>query len=396
MSLPRSHLEIKLLALIFLAVLFIINIINGNLIKINKNILYFYCAIASIGLIWSLIGIINSNNLNGVFDFFRLYFLWSLIFIFLLTNIKINGGLDLVHNSIVASGIIISAINFIGLTDYYFGTSIFSSDFLTKINFIAGFHEGYVQITSHNIGSLFFLTPYLFCYNLQNYLHKKKSMWALLSLILCVSISTLSGRRALWICIFLTPIIFFCIVIFLKNKKSLYLKLIFKISIIFLIKLIVLFYLLNIYYGDQITGTVEHLLLAFSAGDERSLQSQPLLNGFYKNMFYGSGFGGQIDYIRSELQPWMFELTYHQILFNFGILGVAFILIIFIRYLYLSLKLIQEKDNPIVEISIIAGLLSFMLGSYSNPYFASFDFLLYIGMLPLVASYYSGFNYEAK
>jgi hypothetical protein len=41
--------------------------------------------------------------------------------------------------------------------------------------------------------------------------------------------------------------------------------------------------------------------------------------------------------------------------------------------------------------ALLVGLLSFMVGVYSNPYLGSFDFLVYLGILPYLSTFRHGF-----
>ena len=133
--------------------------------------------------------------------------------------------------------------------------------------------------------------------------------------------------------------------------------------------------------------TLTHLKEAFSAEDERSIQKGFLLKSFLNYPIFGSGFGVGAGYQRSENRTWLYELTYHQLLFNFGFFGIICLLMLYLTFFYLIIKNIRSNQpNDLLPLCIFIGITSFAIGSYSNPYFGSFDFLVYIAMVPYLAS----------
>ncbi|MDH1213496.1 hypothetical protein N5C38_20915 [Pseudomonas chengduensis] len=129
--------------------------------------------------------------------------------------------------------------------------------------------------------------------------------------------------------------------------------------------------------------------MAFSSEDERSIQGPYLIKGFIENPFFGSGFGGYAGYTRSETSPWLYEMTYHQLLFNLGVLGISILVALFGYYSFKICLFSRRLDSDAVYLpSIAVGLLGLAIGSYSNPYLGSFDFLLLVGFLPVVVAHY--------
>ena len=133
---------------------------------------------------------------------------------------------------------------------------------------------------------------------------------------------------------------------------------------------------------DQM-GAVSHVMDAFSKYDERSIQLSYLMMGFYENFLLGSGFGGYAGYTRNIVAPWMYELTYFQILYNFGVIGTLVISIIFVSYFHMAFKQIGNISRFYSnDKGLFIGVLTLMIGAYSNPYLGSFDFLFIFGFLP--------------
>lgn len=391
MTFPRSFIVIKLVLL----VLFVISyFIYSRKIKIFYEIIIFYSIVALIGIIWSIIGIVNGGSLQGVFDNFRLYFFWSFMYMFIFTIIRNEEDIEILHWAIVYSGILIFLINLFGLANYYYDLGLISEELTKKLVMNIGIHKGYIQITSHNIGSLFFIVPYLISVNFRRDSEKIKSSLTKISLICAILIAVLSGRRALWLVVFFSPIIIATLTYitgskdFMKNSFKRVVRLYIIGSLLLVLGIVFLFQ--NKSFEN---ASLNHIKAAFAATDLRSIQKGFLIDGFLDYPIMGSGFGMKAGIIRSEEATWLYELTYHQMLFNFGIIGSLLLLFLYLLYLsYVILLIRRNKNESFIAFSILIGFFSFLIAAYSNPYFGSFDCLLYIGMLPFLTTYGKGYT----
>ena len=389
MSFPRSFLLVKLACLAFFVLVHIMDYRWNSHFLVQARILIFYCCVAIGGLAWSLLGLVSGGEPLGVFDNLRLYVGWSAAYVLILTLLRNDDGLRYLHSAIVVSGLLIAAINLYGIYDQYAEIGLLSESILKELRLSIGFHEGYVQITSHNIGSLLFITPYLvaiqFCRNTQS-LNGKLTK---LSLLLCVVVSALSGRRALWLCVGLTPVIIGLLAVSstsLRAIKPVAQKLIALLACGFVFALIVMI-ATKAQPGESGIIVLDHLSAAFSSEDERTIQSGYLVSGFMDQPLFGSGFGAYGGYLRSDDRPWVYELTYFQLLFNCGLAGVLYWGALGGTYFFLAGRVIRENvDHTAQPLCLMVGVCGFLLGAYSNPYLGSFDFLIYVAILPFVAS----------
>jgi len=141
-------------------------------------------------------------------------------------------------------------------------------------------------------------------------------------------------------------------------------------------------YHFDILYLDDIYN---RFISAFSGVDDRHSQIFILLNGFINFPIFGSGIGGVLDY-EGRGPTNNFELSYLQILFNFGIFGCILYAIVFFIQLY-NIRL--KSKNYIYSIedkSLLNGVLFLIIGSFTNPYLSSFDFLFFLGAIPFINS----------
>ena len=315
MSFPRSFLLAKLICLAFFVLVHIIDFRRNRHFRVHSRILIFYCCVAIGGLTWSLVGLVGTGELLGIFDCLRIYVAWSAAYLLILTLLRNDDGLRYLHSAIVLSGLLIAAINLFGIYDQYFQIGVISESVQKELSLGIGFREGYVQITSHNIGSLLFITPYLlaiqFCGNSgRGSLNSKLTK---LSLIASILISALSGRRALWLCILLTPLIVWFLAISstsLRSIKPLAQKLLAVMACGFAFALILLV-ATNAQPSESGILILDHLSQAFSSEDERTIQSGYLVSAFMDQPVFGSGFGAYAGYLRNDERPWLYELTYH-------------------------------------------------------------------------------------
>ena len=118
----------------------------------------------------------------------------------------------------------------------------------------------------------------------------------------------------------------------------------------------------------------------------RVSQASELIKGFSQNPIFGSGIGGTVQVIRNFERPWVYELTYHQMIFNFGLFGISILVIIFANCFYrIRSNVSHGVIYPIQLQAMTCGISFLMIGAISNPYLGSFDFLVWIGILPFAS-----------
>ena len=145
-------------------------------------------------------------------------------------------------------------------------------------------------------------------------------------------------------------------------------------------------------------GSVTRFQQAFSSDDERTIQKPYLIQGFLKSPVFGSGFGASAGYTRDDLpdvpsRPWAYELTYHQMLFNLGTVGVTVLGTLFAVYLAAVVRLLRQfKDGSAIPFGLFIAFFSLLAGAYSNPYLGGFDSLFFVGLLAYLSTFQHGFD----
>jgi hypothetical protein len=389
MTFPRSFISLKLVCLGLLVLTGVTKAVVGRPVKIYPSIVLFYCWVSIVGILWSFIGMLNGGELMGLIDNVRLYVGWSMAYIVILTLLRANDGVESIHAAIVYSGLLIVAVNFAGLLDTLFAMGLVDGSLRDELELFVGFHDGYVQIMSHNIGSLFFIVPYLLALQFRTDVVRLNSTLAKLSLFASLVLVVVSGRRALWLSVVLTPAIIWTLAL-LTGSWPVLARVGRRLAITAAAAApgALLIGLLG-YAALTELSVLDYLRSAFSAEDERTIQLQYLVRSFIEHPVIGSGFGVNAGYVRNQERPWIYELTYFQILFNFGIIGSMLVLAVAVAYFHMAASVVAQKlQNSGQAFCMIVGLLVFLIGSYSNPYLGSFDFLLYLAMLPYLSTYF--------
>ena len=386
MVFPRSFLVVKLILLIGFFLVSTTSILKQRKLLLHGRILIFYLSIAGIGLTWSIIGLTNGWDLSAINDYLRLYVLWSILLCVVFHFLLMGDAFQVFHKSIVASGLVIPAMNFIALFSYVMQLGLVPEVVTRELDMRIGIHPGYIQMTAHNIGSLFFITAYLVAIQFRKDMNHLNGFIVKLSLFMCIVLVLLSGRRALWVTILLVPFL----VVFLTIVTSGFNQLRGRRFLLYLLAgfclaIVILFFLVS--GENSISASFSHLQDAFSATDERSIQRSYLIDGFENYPIFGSGFGAIAGYQRSHESPWLYELTYHQMLFNFGLIGISLFIILLAIYFYYAIVFISQcNQNSGHAFSFIVAIVTFSIGAYSNPYFGSFDFILLLGVFPVIAA----------
>ncbi len=393
-TLVQSYLLVKL----FFVALFLLaaglNIGRGARMITYPRLVVFYLAISVAGFVWSMVGMLhNGNNETGVFDALRLYCLWSFAFVVLYSLLRSQASLGAFHAAMVTAGVLISAINFFGLYDQIAGLGLFPEAARKEMEQYIGIHEGYIQITSQNIGALFLVIPYLLTLQFRADAGEANSKLTKVSLILCVILAALSGRRALWLVVALTP----CVILLLSfvTKQGALLRVNGRRLLVVYSAAGVLALGLWSLVEERLpeAGSLSHLKDAFSSEDVRTIQEPYLIESFQESPLLGSGFGAYAGYQRSDERPWTYELTYHQLLFNLGAVGVLVLGAVYAVYLGLVVKLFRRSSRgSAIAFGLLVGFCCLLIGAYSNPYLRSFDFLFLAGVLPYLSTFQSGFD----
>ena len=388
-SFPNSLSLFKtgVLAIVLVSTLF-------EMIKKPMNIkslptIYYYLSFSLIGILWIIRGAVNANPPQALYDSFKLYVLYSPILCILILTIQNGRYMELLFRCIIISTWIVVLMNLLALSEAIYGIQLLPEWIREEMNIDVSIHLGYTDVSANNINSLFFLIPTIYVMMLSNVTtikYSKLMMGILLALGLLVSLT--SGRRALMLLVFVIPIFSLIQTRLVQVESGVPKKAVALVYILTVIA-IALPFALDVF---EFSSFVDKITSAFASDTVRVAQYNSLIRGFFENILFGSGFGGSSDIIRSS-DPWKYELTYIQLLFNTGLVGTCSVFILVSLFYFMSVISIRRFQKYRIEaVSLLTGLLTFLVAASSNPYFSSFDSLFILGILPLLVGSHAYFG----
>jgi hypothetical protein len=374
--LPQSYFWIKAVALgVFLIVHVVLLATKAESYVSGRDFL-FYALLCTVAIVWSIVGVVRGASTESILANLKLYFGWSCAYFVILTLMRNARRMDVLHASFVASIFAIAALNLFALADAVMNAGLVSDAAREELGLQVELYDGYVRFGANNIASLFFLVGYLVAFKCFN--SERGDRAGTLALLVGLAVVILSGRRALWLAICMVPAITFGVAAAAKIRARMTaagkrLMLTYAFGIIAVAGLYIM--------ASSISGLgfVEYLQAAFSEEDERTIQAVYLIESFKQHPLLGSGYGGFAGYTRNALSPWLYELTYYQILFNLGLAGASALLAGLAYYVHLALNTVRRARHELpVSTGILVGFLTILLGSYSNPYMQFFDSMVFI------------------
>jgi len=393
----QSFLPLKLAFIGLFLLMAFVSIVIRRRVVLYPRLVAFYVVFGVAAMVWAVIGLLQPGNfMQGNLEALRVYGAWSLAFIVLFTLLRSEASPGAIHAAFVTAGILIAIINFVGLADIYAGWHLISDDVRKALDQYIGFHEGYIQITSQNIGALLVIVPYLIAIQLRADARGARSGFMRVSLVLSLILAVASGRRALWVVIALAPCTILLLALF-TNSVGLIRRRVRRTLVIYTVVIALVPIVAPVMPASiQELSAVRRVRQAFSSEDARTIQRPYLLAAFARSPVLGSGFGAYAGYLRSHERPWTYELTYYKLLFSLGLVGFAVVGTLFGVYFLFVLRILQHfKQGSAVPFAMLVGWCSLLIGAYSNPYFGSFDYLFLLGLLPYLSTFGAGFQRPA-
>lgn len=378
---PAALQSYKLVLLSILMVVLLAYAVTTRIrLPLKKEILFFALVYSVFGLTWSLYGELVSNP--GALRVVTVMVIYPLLFtligvfwqndkIVFIQKVMIWIGFALVASLMTyllsASGSISGGYyNFMqGIYDY---KSVFDQG------------EGYLLFTHPSVSSLLFFIPFLMVFA---FLKPGSNLFIFLIFLLMVILVVMTGRRAFFLSFGFSLAFFFFVYVFYfkksvgsisKNKLVLAGIFTFFASLYLIInfeELNLQVYLKGFFSIFDFSSDVSNL--------ERTNQFFSLLSGITESPLLGSGAGAAADYSRSKDQPWVYELSYVALIFQYGILGFLFYLIGVLYIFFRLLIIIKDRNSSnnlkLFVFAYMCGMVSFLVANSTNPYLAKFDYM---------------------
>lgn len=361
----------------------------------------------ALGLYWIriffglFIGIVNHNP--GVVPFTRVHVFWFAIYAVLLTYFRKASVFRFI------TYVILATILFICLYDIYFYLSHFGYLPKTTIldwyndgryNIQVGFLNGAPRINIYNSHLLLYYFPFtlgLLFHVKSN--SSRNSLWGemrymknylIVLLLLQVIVIIITGRRVMYGAVVISIVAYYLSTIILIDKRTKRYVLRTYWNYFSVVLILAIFVIGRMDLNFEWIALYDNFAQAFEASTDnnRFIQANELITSFKTSPIMGHGLGDTLrsGYNRNPDSPWIFELTYLSDLNQFGLVG-SFIQILFYGFIFISGYLQLKKKFDFFLLSILIGLLMFLIGNASNPYLSSFDFI-WVLFLPMATINY--------
>lgn len=252
-----------------------------------------------------------------------------------------------------------------------------------------GLHEGYIAMQFPGLNSLPFLVPFSIA-SLVTLTSRAAglSVWLRaflwVSALLAFGSVLLSGRRALYLATLLAPFLTWAFLSFQPALERVWSKkALFRITALGALTLVISLVPLNAVYGVTFSGLVDRLSVGFNFGPtseddgalERHQQFSALLAGWTANPVLGAGHGAPaFGSVRSELEPWSYELSYMALLYQTGLVGMAAYGAGIFWIYWMGVRVIRSGGYlSALMVACLVGMTSILIANATNPYVARFD-----------------------
>lgn len=384
---PTAYSEVKAVLLTAFLLSILVGTVRGARFRIHRQVFFLFLFYSCMGLAYVLYGYLNGNS--GAIKVVTVYVIWPLVYMLLMSTISQGWVIRGLAQVLIFSSIAISSYALYYLL-YVMGVVPSWLYLELDMGQAASFNGGFVEYNLYSISTLLFLFPFISS-SLLFWIDEKKSpvayRWLILAFMLVACASILSGRRALWLVVGLTPLLIAVILIF-DNQRMAVLK---KIRVFspYLAGMVITATVVVMKFGIDPLGMLNTFMAGFQfesdpSASARSQQFFALTDSWISRPIFGAGLGAVAEgSIRSEETPWAYELYFLSVLFQTGLAG-------FLAYafgigwiVFYSVKIIRH--DPMLRlylIPVLVGMLSFLIASNTNPYLAKFDYL-WIVFLPV-------------
>ena len=345
-------------------------ILKKKLITSFSNII-FVLSLVIISIFFYALGIIN--NAPGASVTLKVHLLYPIIYFLLYLYMKkIEKPVNI--EKILKFSLVIIVLDLFIFILYSYRLFPFYFKFP---NNAYGINNENFEVSIKSMGSLIFLIPY---YISDIFYKKEYKLKRILFLLILVIIAFFSGRDILWITLIFT--IFFLAKDYLSKIKNIK-----KVLVIFL------FIMLFLFFYFFFSGILIEKILMKVSSSERLKQFKVIISYFLEKPFLGYGSGSVVpSMIRDPKQPWAYEYVYLKYLFDYGILGTAFYMLILFLPIIIGYRYKKYKKELY---PLLIGYLMLLIANATNPYFGKLDYLnLYLLIFLKISYCRRRINYE--
>ncbi len=310
---PTAYRPIKAVLLGLVLVGVVAPVLRSGRIFLHRSIVGWTLVMVLTGVFGILIG--SLNDAPGALRVSTVYVFWPMLFTLLASGIRSRSTLDGLMR------VLVLATFAIGL--YSLSFVLYSAGWLPWWLYIEldqgqeiGFYEGFIEFNLYSTASLFFLVPFSLAALLTWRRLRRPPVsrrWLWISVALALMASLLSGRRALWLILVLSPVITLAFYLRLGRRRLRFRpKTVLVTAASVGVVVAALQFAVPYAYEFSMSSIVENVREAFDFDSDlsasiRQEQLRALVRGWLANPLFGAGHGASaaaFGSVRSDDQSW--------------------------------------------------------------------------------------------
>jgi hypothetical protein len=384
---PTAYSRIK--ALLLLAALggLGLRFLRTGRLSVHPAVLFRTLLFVTAGAFFVLVGAIRGNP--GALSMAPVFVVWPVLYTVLIGGLDDQRRIDRLVQLLVAATF---AIEFTMYDLLLYKAGLLPKALTASFDFGQAVSPDFTEFNSYNLASLLFLVPFLIGALViwpSSAALPIRRMWLWLATLLAGPLVFFSGRRGLWVSVAIAPAVALIFRLWLRRGGLSGLvpwRRMAAATPVGLAGLVIL------QAGTSIDLSQPWQYFRqgfdFSTGDAglgRALQFRSLIQGWTESPLIGKGLGAVApDVIRSQEQPWSYELVYVALLFTTGILGVVLYSYGLAWIISRAGAMVQagSRDAPVL-LAVLVGTIGVIVASATNQYLVKFDGLWAL-FLPLV------------
>jgi hypothetical protein len=380
--LPFTLTAVKMACVAMLLISGLFNLLlNNERIRISKSVIIWLSLFTLHGLFFLAVGMFYGAQLSNVLKFSTIAVVWPLVFtVFFfykadeeyIKNLYKVIQVAVVFIAIYAMYRVASLLGLLPAFDFY------SSE--ASVGLMIS--EGNVELSIPATTSLVFAVPSI----VSLYVLTRNRKLLPVIIIALVAIVLIS-RRALLLSVAISPLICLAVSVFFLKKRAFislirHIFFIYFAGLLFCVVAFTILAQLGIFdFGEFFKMILEGFDFSGSNSVDpgaqiRAEQFTLLMRSWAEKPLFGWGYGAVSQYIiRSDLTPFIYELSYIALLFQTGIFGFLTYMSL-IAWIYYKFSKLSKHVSPAINnysIAILVGLTTFLLSNATNPYLYAFD-----------------------
>jgi hypothetical protein len=362
--------------------------LRQHVIRLHLAVIFWTLLIATTGIVFSFYGLTLSAP--GAVRQLSVFFLWPLLYCFLV------GALTNLENMIALVRVMVGALVAIcmySIMYILYAIGVWPDSLYIELDQgqAIGIYEGFMEFNLYSISSLIFIVPFSVAafLNTRARAFPVRRPWMLVAIMLGIGVSILSGRKALWLALFIAPFItWFFVKLSRFSRQKTRRRFVDAFAMVTIAALgwgSSVFFLESGSISLGATQILHEFLRGFDfsgtagGGDSamsRAEQFTSLMEGWLRSPIFGNGLGASASVVRSDEQPWAYELSYMALLFQTGVVGLAIYAVATAWIYWHGIKILKE-DGPLAAIMLpsLVGMTCFLTANATNPYLAKFDYM---------------------